>query len=151
MGEGLVGGCLCGGVRYRYAGPLGGALGTVTLCHCGQCRKAQGYAAAVAPALAADFQITTGANLVREYESSPGKLRAFCGVCGAPLYSRRAADPAALRLRLGSLDAAPADLRIEAHIHVRDLPAWAALDDEAPRYPDVEPGRQGGAANMDEI
>ncbi|MDR3512853.1 MAG: GFA family protein [Caulobacteraceae bacterium] len=138
----LTGGCLCGGVRYRYAGPLGGPLGAVTVCHCGQCRRAQGLAAAVAPARAAGFELTQGADLVREYESSPGKIRAFCGVCGSPLYSRRVADPAGLRLRLGSLDAAPEDLKVQAHIHVADLPAWAALDDDAPRYAGVEPGRR---------
>lgn len=149
MDQALSGGCLCGGVRYRYAGPLGGPLGAVTVCHCSQCRRAQGFAVGVAPALAAGFQLTAGADLVREYESSPGKRRAFCGVCGSPLYSRRADAPAALRLRLGSLDAAPASLRVDAHIHVADLPAWAALDDAAPRYPGVEPSRSAGA-NMDE-
>ncbi len=136
----MLGGCLCGAVRYRYDGPLGGALGAVTVCHCEQCRRAQGYAAAVAPALAARFTLVAGADRVVEYESSPGKKRAFCGACGAPLYSRRDAAPDALRLRLGSLDAPPGDLRIQAHIHTRNLPAWAALDD-APRYPGEEPGR----------
>jgi hypothetical protein len=137
----FTGGCLCGAVRYRYAGPLGGPLGAVTVCHCGQCRRAQGLAAAVAPASAAGFALTSGADQMREYESSPGKLRAFCAACGAPLYSRRRADPAGLRLRLGSIDDPPADLTIEAHIHVADLPAWAALDDDAPRYAAAEPGR----------
>ena len=77
----ITGGCLCGGVRFTYSGELGGSLGLVTLCHCSQCRKATGFAAAVAPARAAGFTITQGGDLVREYESSPGKLRAFCGVC----------------------------------------------------------------------
>ena len=48
----LTGGCLCSGVRYAYSGPLGGDLGTVTVCHCASCRRAQGYMAAVAPASA---------------------------------------------------------------------------------------------------
>jgi len=142
MPETITGGCLCGGVRFRYAGPLGAPLGAVTVCHCGQCRRAQGMAAAVAPALAEGFELAQGADLVREYESSPGKRRAFCGVCGSPLYSRRAADPAALRLRLGAIDNPPDSLVVQAHIHVADLPAWAALDDDAPRYPESEPGRR---------
>jgi hypothetical protein len=137
----LTGGCLCAGVRYRYAGPLGGALGLVTLCHCGMCRKAQGYAAAAAPALAAGFVVTAGADLIREYESSPGKFRAFCGACGSPLYSRRDALPKALRLRLGSLDAAPG-LTIEAHIYTDGPPGWSGERD-APRYPGAEPERGG--------
>lgn len=141
MDEVLEGGCLCGAVRFRCRGPLGGPLGAVTVCHCGQCRRAQGYAAAVAPVRAEGFSIVCGAGSVREYESSPGKLRAFCGDCGSPLYSRRRAAPRVLRLRLGALDAAPADLAIDAHIHVREVPAWASPDDGAPRFPGAEPGR----------
>ena len=42
------GSCLCGGVRYA----LHGDLGLVTLCHCRQCRKAQGGAAVAASFMA---------------------------------------------------------------------------------------------------
>jgi hypothetical protein len=136
----MMGGCLCGAVRYAYAGPLGGALGSVTLCHCTACRKAQGFAAAAAPALAASFALTAGADLVREFESSPGKKRGFCVNCGSPLYSRRDAAPEAIRIRIGSLDDPPPSLRIEAHIHTAGVPPWAEPE-SAPRYPDEEPGR----------
>jgi hypothetical protein len=136
----LVGGCLCGAVRFAYAGPLGGELGAVTVCHCRQCRKAQGYAAAVAPGLACGFVVTDGAALIREFESSPGKRRAFCGVCGSPLYSRLESRPATLRLRLGAFDALPDDLVVQAHTHTADAPAWTQADD-APRYPGFEPSR----------
>jgi hypothetical protein len=135
-----TGGCLCGGVRFACAGPLGGEAGAVTVCHCSLCRRAQGYAAAVVPTTAAGFQITEGADLVREYQSSPGKLRAFCGVCGSPLYSRREDRPEALRLRLGTLDDTGA-LKIDAHIFTEDAPDWSVGDD-APRYPGLEPGRR---------
>jgi hypothetical protein len=138
----LSGGCLCGGVRFSYAGPLGGPLGTVTICHCAQCRRAQGLACAVAPVRADGFSLQSGADLVREYESSPGKVRAFCGRCGSPLYSRRDSQPDRLRLRLGALDDPPPGLKIEAHTFARDLPAWAD-DGEAPRFPGLEPGRGG--------
>jgi hypothetical protein len=136
----LTGGCLCGAVRFSYAGALGGELGKVTVCHCGQCRRAQGYAVAVAPAVASGLTMIRGAGEVREFESSPGKFRAFCGGCGAPLWSRLAAQPAALRLRLGALDDPPAWLKVEAHIFTEGGPAWAQPDG-APRYPGREPGR----------
>ena len=138
----ITGGCLCGGVRFTYSGPLGGALGAVTVCHCSQCRRAQGYATGVAPARAAGFVVKAGQDLIREYESSPGKVRAFCSICGSPLYSRRMDKPEALRLRLGAIDNPPADLTIQAHTFTADLPAWADAED-APRYPDLEPGRSG--------
>jgi hypothetical protein len=141
-GETVTGGCLCGAVRFTYSGELGGSLGLVTLCHCSQCRKVTGFAAAVVPARAAGFTITQGGDLVREYQSSPGKFRAFCSVCGSPIYSRRASLPGALRLRLGVLDNPPAGLKIQAHIFTEGAPAWTETDD-APRYPGVEPGRPG--------
>ncbi len=142
MSEAFVtgGGCLCGAVRFTYAGPLGGELGAVTLCHCAQCRRAQGYGSAVAPALAAGFRVIQGRERIVEYKSSPGKKRAFCGACGSPLYSRLDSKPQALRLRLGALDSVPADLVIQAHIFAEDSPAWSGPDD-APRYPGDEPGR----------
>ena len=136
----ITGGCLCGGGRFSYSGELGGSLGMVTVCHCGQCRRAQGLASGVAPARADGFVVTQGRDLIREYQSSPDKVRAFCGTCGAPLYSRRDSKPEALRLRLGTLDAPPSDLVVEAHTFAVDVPAWAEADD-APRYPGPEPGR----------
>ena len=136
----LEGGCLCGAVRFAYRGPLGGRLGAVTVCHCAQCRKAQGCVSAVAPARASGFLLTSGRDAVREYESSPGKRRAFCKACGSPLYSRRDGTPDVLRLRLGALDAVPGDLKVDAHIFTQDAPDWSFADD-APRYPGFEPGR----------
>ena len=92
------------------------------------------------PARADAFRVTDGQSLVVEYESSPGKFRAFCGRCGSPLYSRRTALPRDIRMRLGSLDHAPEDLRIEAHIFSNESAPWEDSGD-APRYAAQEPGR----------
>ena len=127
-------------MRFSYVGPIAGELGKVTLCHCAQCRRAQGYGSAAAPVLAERLLWVCGAEAVREYESSPGKLRAFCGLCGSPLYSRRPASPTVLRLRLGALDAAPQGIRVEAHIFTAGAPAWS-LPSDAPCYDAEEPGR----------
>jgi hypothetical protein len=139
-GKALTGGCLCGGVRFTYGDVMGGELGLVTVCHCSSCRKAQGYAVAVAPVSAAAFVVTAGEAMIRQFESSPGKWRAFCSVCGSPLYSRLDATPEVLRLRLGAIDDPPSSLRIDAHIFAEDGPAWSEPD-TAPRYPGREPGR----------
>lgn len=134
----LQGGCLCGAVRYEVAA---GALGPVVLCHCGQCRKAQGSAfAAVAPLRAADFRLLAGAESLRGFESSPGKWRSFCGGCGSPIHSRRDALPERLRLRVGTLDA-PFAARPSAHIHVASKAAWWVITDDLPQHPGIEPGR----------
>jgi hypothetical protein len=143
----ITGACLCGGVRYAYRGPLGGSLGLVTVCHCAQCRKAQGFAVAAVPALAEGFTVTGGRERIVEYESTPGntpgKMRAFCGACGSPLYSRMTAKPERLRLRIGAIDNPPDELVVEAHIYTEHIPAWAEPDD-APRYPTEEPDRRLG-------
>ncbi len=145
-GASLAGGCLCGAVRFTYGGPLGGELGAVTVCHCAQCRRAQGCASAVAPALARKFEVVRGRGEIGEYESSPGKWRAFCKACGSPLYSRRDARPDDLRLRLGAFDATPPGLKVDAHIFTAGAPAWS-FGDDAPRYAQVEPGRQPAAGS----
>jgi hypothetical protein len=138
----LEGGCLCGAVRYRISGPIG----PVVLCHCGQCRKAQGAAfAANAPVSTHDFMLLRGTEALTAYASSPGKWRSFCRHCGAPIHSRRDSAPEMLRLRLGSLDDSPATaaaLQPAAHIHVASKAPWWLIADDLPQHAGVEPDRQ---------
>jgi hypothetical protein len=138
--EGATGGCLCGAVRFTYSGELGGSLGRITACLCDQCRRAQGFAAAVGPAEARGFSIVQGQDQVCEFESSPGKMRAFCGRCGSPLYSRLDNRPDAVRLRLGAFDKLPQNVAVEAVIFSGEAPAWTRLE-EALHYPAREPER----------
>ncbi len=91
-----------------FIGALGMLLGNahVNIATFNLGRKAQGgAAAAVSPVCTAEFEITQGRDLLRAWESSPGKERVFCGRCGSPLYSRRVAETDFPRLRIGSLDA----------------------------------------------
>ncbi len=138
----LEGGCLCGRVRYRLLAPPG----PVVLCHCNQCRKAQGSAfAANAPLRRADFQLLSGAEALCGFESSPGKWRNFCRHCGSPLHSHRDSAPEVLRLRIGSLDegaASRAALRPLAHIHVASKAPWWEIEDTLPQHAGIEPGRR---------
>jgi hypothetical protein len=126
----LEGGCLCGGVRFRVTGKLGPA----GFCHCQQCRRASGSAfAANAPVRTRYFALTAGEALVSEYESSPGKYRAFCRRCGSPVYSRRDAEPELRNLRLGTLDGDP-DRRPLAHVWVDSKAPWYEISDALPRF-----------------
>lgn len=135
----LRGSCLCGAVIYEIAG----ALGPIVYCHCRQCRKAQGSAfGANAPVRAADFRLIAGREAITEYESSPGKRRAFCRHCGSPIYSRRDSLPDALRIRIGLLDT-PLDARPTAHIFAADRAEWDEICDALPQYAGVEPARAG--------
>lgn len=84
------GGCLCGAVRVAAEGaPL-----RVGLCHCRDCRKAQGamfYAAAIWPAAAV--------NVTGETHSYRG--REFCPICGGSVLARTGEEA---EVHLGTLD-----------------------------------------------
>jgi hypothetical protein len=126
----LEGGCLCGGVRFRITGKLG----PVAYCHCKMCQRASGSAfAANAPVRIRYFELGSGAELVCEYESSPGKFRAFCRRCGSPVYSRTDADPEVRRIRLGTLDGDP-ERRPFGHFWVSARAPWHSIGDALPQY-----------------
>ena len=126
----LEGGCLCGGVRFRVTGKLGPA----GYCHCKQCQRASGSAfASNSPVRTSYFALTSGAELVTEYESSPGKYRAFCRRCGSPVYSRRDSEPELRRIRLGTLDADP-ERRPLAHVWVGSKAPWHEITDSLPQF-----------------
>jgi hypothetical protein len=125
----LTGRCHCGRVTYE----VDGKLGAVTYCHCETCRRVQGGAFVVgAPARRKYFRLVTGADAITEYESSPGKYRGFCKVCGSPIWSRRVAEPETLRLRLGAIDGDPGR-RPVAHIFVAEKAPWFEITDDLPR------------------
>ena len=130
-----TGGCLCGAVRYEVEGEIA----PIQLCHCGQCRKAQGGPfAANAPVSAAGFRLLRGAEALKEYRASPGKRRVFCGACGGPIFSQRDETPETLRLRVGALDDTTG-LTIGFHIQAASKAAWWPIDDDRPRFPDDGP------------
>lgn len=131
----LEGGCLCGSVRFRIHGKLGPA----GFCHCKQCQRASGSAfAANAPVRTRYLELSSGSDLLKEYESSPGKFRAFCGRCGSPIYSRRDSEPELRRIRLGSLDSDP-ERRPLGHVWVRSKAPWYSIGDSLPQYPEGLP------------
>ena len=131
------GSCLCGAIRYEVKGELG----PIVFCHCSQCRKAQGSAfAANAPVKATDFKIVAGDHALAEYESSPGKKRIFCKICGSPIISRQASRPDVVRLRLGTLDSRIAT-KPSVHIHVASKAEWLEIHDGLPQHAEFEPGR----------
>lgn len=99
----LVGQCLCGSVVYavdRLDGPI-------AHCHCRTCRKA--HAAAFASTARVDrehFRWLRGEAALGAFESSPGKRRYFCTVCGSHLMAERSRQ-AHVILRVATLDDDP--------------------------------------------
>ncbi|WP_166251401.1 GFA family protein [Marinobacter salicampi] len=130
----LTGQCLCGGVTFTYQGPLG----PIALCHCSQCRRVHGSAfSASAPAQKVHWQWLAGTELIREYESRPGKFRAFCSVCGSSLYSRVDAIPGILRVRTGLINE-PLNKSPAAHVFVGSKSDWFEITDAIPQYDKLE-------------
>lgn len=119
----IQGSCLCRAVQYEIdelASPIG-------FCHCHTCQKA--HAAAAAPTARVrpeNFRWLAGEEFVQGYESSPGKIRHFCGQCGSHLVAiRRGQDE--FILRVGTLDADPA-FRPVVHIWTSHDVPWLAYD-----------------------
>jgi hypothetical protein len=139
----LTGACLCGAVRFAITGKVG-PLG---YCHCSLCRRSSGSAFGAAVSVRARYLTwLAGRDAVTEYESSPGKVRAFCGTCGSPVYSRREDEPETFRIRLGLVDGDPGR-RALAHFWVSARAPWHEISDALPQYPEgsVVDGSEGGA------
>src|SRR5699024_8347539 len=131
----LTGGCLCGRIRYAIHAPLA----PIQICYCRQCQKAQGTPfASNTPVATTSFEFIAGQALLREYESSAGKFRAFCSRCGSPMYSRRDARPQILRIRAGTLDQAPA-IGIAHHAFTSSQAPWWPATAECPHFPAAAP------------
>lgn len=127
----LHGSCLCGRVRYTYAG----VIDNIVFCHCLECRKAQGTPfVSNAPVNKADFQITQGMDDLKSFESSPAKHRVFCGVCASSLYSYLESLPDVIRLRIGTLETPITVTAPSYHIFVADKASWWQIQDDAPQY-----------------
>jgi len=111
-----------------------GDLGETRLCYCVECRRASGSAfTANVRVPASHYRLLSGGDHIREYESSPGRFRAFCSRCGSPVHARGAAEPDWIRIRLGGLDAdAPA--HVAAHVWVSEKPRWYVISDDHPQH-----------------
>ena len=124
------GSCLCGNIRYE----LDAELGEFGYCHCRTCQKASGSAhAANAPIDRIHFRLMSGVDSLKEFESSPGKIRSFCSRCGSPIYAYLTASPEVLRIRLGSLDT-PFFKQPRAHTWVCERASWALIQDDVPQF-----------------
>ena len=128
MTDKRTGGCLCGAVRYESEGDPVFSL----QCHCRDCQRSSGTAYIAAMRVpAAGFRITQGApkRYVGKADSGNEIIRAFCGDCGSPLFSRRELTPENTALRIGTLDAEHAGgMRITANIWTRSARSWAHID-----------------------
>lgn len=93
------GGCACGGVRYRVAGPLR----EIVACHCGTCRRTSGHHAAATACRTADLEVEDTGTL-RWYQASDAARRGFCGHCGGHLFFESLPASGTTSIFAGTLD-----------------------------------------------
>ena len=103
------GSCLCGAVRFEVSGPMRDIL----ICHCSQCRRQHGHAAAFTNAPKEKFRFMEHRGLAW-YRSSDGAERGFCRECGSNLFWRRLNAPT-MSVTPGSLEN-PTGLTCSAHV-----------------------------------
>jgi len=117
--------CLCGAVKYE----VDQLDMPITHCHCRTCRKVHAAAfASTAGVLREHFRWTMGEEKLTAFESSPGKLRYFCSICGSHVVAERPAQPHVI-VRVATLDDDPG-LQPEAHIWCsHDVPWLHDADD----------------------
>lgn len=83
-----------------------------------------------------EFAFTTGSPA--SYESVPGNLRLFCGICGSSVGFRVAENPKLMDFNLGSLDN-PELIKPDRHLFTSSQVTWCKIDDDLPRYPEGSP------------
>lgn len=132
-----TGSCFCGVVQYRITGELN----PIQICHCQQCRRAQGgpFASNI-PVDADKFSVTHGADRLKALESTTraGKYRVFCTECGSPIISRMDSVPDSVRLRVGTINE-PVTQKIAHHQFVAFKADWYEINDDAPQYDEYPP------------
>ena len=109
------GGCLCGAVRYRVAGPLR----EVIVCHCSVCRRTHGAPAAFTACPREQLELESAHDLC--WHEHDGARRGFCAVCGSRLFWDR--GRATISITAGSVDE-PTGLTMSHHIYTASAGDW---------------------------
>ncbi len=132
----MKGSCLCGAVEYEVD-QLDMPIGH---CHCRTCRKAHAAAfASTVGVMRKHFRWLRGEDKLSSFESSPGKLRRFCSICGSHLVAERTAQ-AHVILRVATLDEDP-KAKPTMHIWRSHDVSWLQDPEGIPSYSEWQPGR----------
>ncbi|MGN6549740.1 MAG: GFA family protein [Pararhizobium sp.] len=127
----VLGGCLCGNVRYRATGkPLNSRI-----CHCRQCQKATG-AAFNARILYPGDRVTFSGEFATTH-SSDDLVRGFCASCGTSVFTHRLSTDW-IGVTVGSLDDT-SQFAPEAHTWVSEKQQWLVIADGLPQFERMPP------------
>jgi len=106
------------------------------MCHCSQCRRAQGSAFATNSSINTNKLEFTGAEYIKEFKSNEFKVRAFCSNCGSPIYSARSDVPDKRRLRMGGIET-PFVCENKYHIYADSKATWHEITDGYPQFKEM--------------
>ncbi|MHB1247582.1 MAG: GFA family protein [Sulfuriferula sp.] len=130
----MRGACLCGAVVYE-AEQLDMPI---VHCYCQTCRKA--HAAAYVTSAGVNrlhFRWLQGEEKLTSFESSPGKQRYFCSVCGTHILAERLAQ-AHVILRVATLDEDPGTQPAK-HIWCSHDVSWLQDKEDVLTYQEWQP------------
>ena len=123
----IVGGCLCGNIRYTCeAEPM-----MMAICHCKNCQKQTSTSFSILVAVPKGSLNIGGELSAYNDQGSSGQavIRKFCGKCGSPILSDVAALPTMDFLKAGTLDDT-SWLKPEAQLWCDSAQSWLKLDDD---------------------
>ena len=130
----LHGSCLCKAVTYE-ADAIDGSIWD---CLCQTCRKAHAADHNTAARVKREhFRVTSGAEALSAFESTPGKLRHFCSKCGSHIYAERPELPFVV-LRAATLDDDPG-IKPEMRVWCSHAAPWTQTAPDIPPYPEGAP------------
>jgi hypothetical protein len=133
----IVGGCLCGAIRYTSSAP---AL-MQAVCHCKHCQRQTGTAFSVLVGLAKGSLVLTGDKPATFHDKGTSGMaveRRFCAKCGSPLYSDAAAMPTMEWLKAGTLDDT-SWLQPQANVWCDSAQPWLPKSDKMAYFPQNPP------------
>jgi hypothetical protein len=122
------GGCRCGAVEVRAVG----SPEVVLYCHCRDCRRSSGAPVSLFAGYRAG-QVELPGGWPKDYESSPGIHRSFCGRCGTPISFEDEKLPGEVYLPVGVFDD-PEAFEPEKHDWVSRRLRWFDVADGLTRH-----------------
>lgn len=132
MAETLDGGCACGAVRYRLAGPPM----FVHCCHCLDCQRQTGSAFVINALIETD-RITLLAGKPEPVPVPTDSKRPHdihrCPKCQTAVWSDYGRRPGLRFVRVGTLDD-PTALKPDVHIYTRSKQPWVGLPEGVPAF-----------------
>ena len=130
----MRGSCLCGQVEYEVAQ----LASPIRHCSCRTCRKAHAAAFNTSASVKREhFKWLKGEQVLKAFESSPGKQRFFCSNCGSQVIAHRSGSELFV-LRVATLDDDPGQTP-QSHIWASHEPPWLAYGSQVPAYSEWAP------------